>query len=159
MCINVDVWRVINSQRKMVRAEDRIAAALLNRYRILVFFACRPFGIPLHPVDVSLAAGGGDGDERCALSHALRDEVDSPCVPSRPPFFLGYTSVIFRYGRNFSRPTVYCFFNVGNAPVSSYCHSEPALCRAAFICITAFCQSPSVTIVVPPVLPLPVPCS
>ena len=89
MCINVDVWRVINSQRKMVRAEDRIAAALLNRYRILVFFACRPFGIPLHPVDVSLAAGGGDGDERCALSHALRDEVDSPCVPSRPPFFIG----------------------------------------------------------------------
>ena len=33
--------------------------ALLNRYRILVFFACRPFGIVLHPVDVSLAAGGG----------------------------------------------------------------------------------------------------
>ena len=30
-----------------------------------------------------------------------------------------YTSVIFRFGRNFSRPTVYCFFNVGNAPVSS----------------------------------------
>ena len=34
-------------------------------------------------------------------------------------FFLGYTSVIFRFGRNFSRPTVHCFFKVGNAPVSS----------------------------------------
>lgn len=34
-------------------------------------------------------------------------------------FFLGYTSVIFRYGLNFSRPTVYYFFKVGNAPVSS----------------------------------------
>ncbi len=27
--------------------------------------------------------------------------------------------VIFRFGRNFSRPTVHCFFKVGNAPVSS----------------------------------------
>ena len=71
----------------MVRAEDRIAAALLNRYRILVFFACRPFGVVLHPVAVSLAAGGGDGDERCALSHALRDEVDYPYFPLRPPSF------------------------------------------------------------------------
>ena len=87
MCINVDVWRVINSQRKMVRAEDRITAALLNRYRILVFFACRPFGIPLHPVDVSLAAGGGDGDERRVQRHALRDVVDYPYFPLRPPSF------------------------------------------------------------------------
>ena len=46
--------------------------ALLNRYRILVFFTCRPFGIVLHPVDVSLAAGGGDADERRARCHALR---------------------------------------------------------------------------------------
>ena len=34
-------------------------------------------------------------------------------------FFLGYTSVIFRFKRNFSHPTVHCFFNVGNSPVSS----------------------------------------
>lgn len=61
-------------------------------------------------------------------------------------FFLGYTSVIFRYGRNFSRPTVYCFFNVGNAPVSSYC--QPDSFRAVFICATASNQSPSVTLVV-----------
>ena len=73
----------------MVCAEDRIAAALLNRYHILVLRTCRPFGIVLHPVDVGLAAGGGDGDERCALSHALRDEVDYPYFPSRPPFFFG----------------------------------------------------------------------
>lgn len=59
-----------------------------------------------------------------------------------------YTSVISRFGRNFSRPMVYCFFKVGNAPVSSYSHSEPALCRAAFICSTASNQSPSVTLVV-----------
>ena len=56
-----------------------------------------------------------------------------------------YTSVIFRYGRNFSRPTVYCFFNVGNAPVSSYC--QPDSFRAVFICATASNQSPSVTLV------------
>ena len=73
----------------MVCAEDRIAAALLNRYHILVLRTCRPFGIPLHPVDVSLAAGGGDADERRVQRHALRDVVDSPCVPSRPPFFIG----------------------------------------------------------------------
>lgn len=30
-----------------------------------------------------------------------------------------YTSVIFRFGRNFSRPMVYYFFKVGNSPVSS----------------------------------------
>ena len=58
-------------------------------------------------------------------------------------FFWGYTSVIFRCGRNFSRQTVYYFFNVGNAPSSEYC--QPALCRAAFICVTAFVQLPSVT--------------
>ena len=57
-----------------------------------------------------------------------------------------YTSVIFRYGRNFSCPTVYCFFNVGNAPVSSYC--QPDSFRAVFICATASNQSPSVTLVV-----------
>ena len=66
-------------------------------------------------------------------------------------FFLGYTSVIFRFGRNFSRPMVYCFFKVGNAPVSSYC--QPLPLRAAFICVTAFCQSPSVTCSVSPVVP------
>lgn len=53
-------------------------------------------------------------------------------------FFLGYTSVIFRFKRNFFRPTVYCFFKVGNAPVSSYCHSEPF--RAAFMASTAVCH-------------------
>lgn len=45
--------------------------------------------------------------------------VDSPWVPSRSLLYWGYTSVIFRYGRNFFRPTVYCFFKAGNAPVSS----------------------------------------
>jgi hypothetical protein len=55
-------------------------------------------------------------------------------------FFLGYTSVISRFGRNFSRPTVYCFFNVGNAPVSSYCQLEPAFCKAAFMASTAVCH-------------------
>lgn len=34
-------------------------------------------------------------------------------------FFWGYTSVIFRCGRNFSRPTVYYFFKVGNSPESA----------------------------------------
>lgn len=34
-------------------------------------------------------------------------------------FFWGYTSVIFRFKRNFSHPTVHCFFKVGNSPVSS----------------------------------------
>ena len=78
-----------------------------------------PFGILLHPVDLSLAACRGDGDKRSVQRHALRGDVDSPCVPSRPLFFLGYTSVIFRYGRNFSRPTVYFSSNVGSAPLSS----------------------------------------
>ena len=40
----------------MVCAEDRIAAALLNRYPILIFHACIPIGILLHPVDVGIAA-------------------------------------------------------------------------------------------------------
>ena len=72
-----------------------------------------------------------------------------------------YTSVIFRFGRNFSRPTVYCFFNVGNAPVSSKRNSAPAHCKAVFICVTAVCQSPSVTCVVPPLptISLPMPFS
>ena len=72
-----------------------------------------------------------------------------------------YTSVISRFGRNFSRPTVYCFFNVGNAPVSSYCHSEPALCKASFMASLAPDQLLSVTIVVPPVptWSSPMPCS
>lgn len=47
----------------------------------------------------------------------------------------------------------YCFVSVGSSPVSSYCHSEPALCKAAFICATASNQSPSVTLVVPPMVP------
>jgi hypothetical protein len=56
-------------------------------------------------------------------------------------FFLGYTSVIFRYGRNFSRPTVYCsFFKVGRLlpSLSSYC--QPLPFRAAFMAATAVCQ-------------------
>ena len=48
-----------------------------------------PFGILLHPVDLSLAVGRGDGDKRSVQRHALRGDVDSPCVPSRPPFFIG----------------------------------------------------------------------
>ena len=48
-----------------------------------------PIGILLHPVDVGLAAGGGDADERRVQRHALRGDVDYPCVPSRPPFFIG----------------------------------------------------------------------
>ena len=91
----------------------------MKTYHILVFRTGIPFGILLHPIDVGLAACRGDGDKRSVQRHALRGDVDSPCVPSRPPFFLGYTSVIFRFGRNFSRPTVYYFFKVGNAPVSS----------------------------------------
>lgn len=45
-----------------------------------------------------------------------------------------YTSVIFRCGRNFSRPTVYCsFFKVGRLfpSLSSYC--QPLPLRAAFM--------------------------
>lgn len=65
-------------------------------------------------------------------------------------FFWGYTSVVFRYGRNFSRPMVYCFFKVGNAPVSSYCQPEPF--NALFMASTAFCQVTVVpsTFVAPP---------
>ena len=48
-----------------------------------------------------------------------------------------YTSVIFRYGRNFSRPTVHCFFKVGNTPVSSYRHSLPLLSNAEFMAFIA----------------------
>ena len=77
-------------------------------------------------------------------------------------FFLGYTSVIFRCGRNFSRPTVYCsFFKVGKLlpSLSSYC--QPLPLRAAFMAATAVCQVtlwPS-TFVAPSVLPLPIPLS
>ena len=56
-------------------------------------------------------------------------------------FFLGYTSIIFRCGRNFSRPTVYCsFFKVGKLlpSLSSYC--QPLPLRAAFMAATAVCQ-------------------
>ena len=68
-------------------------------------------------------------------------------------FFLGYTSVIFRYGRNFSRPTVYCsFFKVGRLlpSLSSYC--QPLPLRAAFMAATAVCQVTVVpsTLVAPP---------
>ena len=48
-----------------------------------------PFGILLHPVDLGLAACRGDGDKRSVQRHALRGDVDYPCVPSRPPFFIG----------------------------------------------------------------------
>ena len=64
-----------------------------------------------------------------------------------------YTSVIFRYGRNFSRPTVYYLFKVGRLSPGSYCHSEPASCNAWFIDIMAIVQItllPS-TSMVPPV--------
>ena len=76
-------------------------------------------------------------------------------------FFWGYTSVIFCCGRNFSRPTVhYSFFKVGRLlpSLSSYC--QPLPLRAAFMASTAVCQSPSVTIVVPPVptWSSPMPC-
>ena len=57
---------------KIQRIMPLFVIALLNRYRILVFFACRPFGVVPHPVDVSLTAGGGDADERRARCHALR---------------------------------------------------------------------------------------
>lgn len=69
-------------------------------------------------------------------------------------FFWGYTSVIFRFGRNFSRPTVHCFFNVGNAPVSSYRHSLPLLSNAEFMAFIAVFHviEPS-TCVVPSVVP------
>lgn len=73
-----------------------------------------------------------------------------------------YTSVIFRFGRNFSRPTVYCsFFKVGRLfpSLSSYC--QPLPLRAAFMAATAVCQVtlwPS-TFVAPSVLPLPIPLS
>jgi hypothetical protein len=52
-------------------------------------------------------------------------------------FFLGYTSVIFRFKRNFSRPTVHCFFKVGSTPVSSYRHSLPLLSNAEFMAFIA----------------------
>ena len=41
-------------------------------YPILIFHACIPIGVVIHPVDVSLAAGGGDADERRARRHVLR---------------------------------------------------------------------------------------
>lgn len=50
-------------------------------YPILIFHACIPIGVVIHPVDVSLAAGGGDADERRARCHALRGYegfVDEP---------------------------------------------------------------------------------
>lgn len=37
----------------------------------------------------------------------------------------------------------YCFVSVGSSPVSSYCHSEPALCKAVFMAFIASVQSPS----------------
>ena len=52
-----------------------------------------------------------------------------------------YTSVIFRCGRNFSRPTVYCsFFKVGRLfpSLSSYC--QPLPLRAAFMAATTVCH-------------------
>ena len=51
-----------------------------------------------------------------------------------------YYSGSFRCGRNFFRPTVYCFLKVGNAPLSSYRHSEPAFCKALFMASTACFQ-------------------
>ena len=53
-------------------------------YLILMFHACIPIGILLHPVDVGLAVSGGDGDKRRARCHALRGDeslVDAaPCI-------------------------------------------------------------------------------
>ena len=43
----------------------------------------------------------------------------------------------------------YCFVSVGSAPVSSYCHSEPALCRAALMAFIASVQSSSTFVVSP----------
>lgn len=64
------------------------------------------------------------------------------------------TTVILRLysvsSGTFSRLTVHCFFNVGNAPVSSYCQPEPF--KALFMASTAFCQVTVVpsTFVAPP---------
>lgn len=69
-----------------------------------------------------------------------------------------YTSVISRFGRNFSRPMVYCFFKVGNAPVSSYC--QPLPLRTAFMASTAVCQVtvvPSTFVASPLPRPMPLP--
>ena len=60
---------------------------LLNPYHILVFRTGIPFGILLHPVDLSLAACRGDGDKRRVQRHALRGDVDYPYFPLRPPSF------------------------------------------------------------------------
>ena len=46
--------------------------------------------------------------------------VDSPCVPSRPPFFIGIIlRLMFVAGGTFPPATAYCFLKVGNAPLSS----------------------------------------
>ena len=72
-----------------------------------------------------------------------------------------YTSVIFRCGRNFSRPTVYCsFFKVGKLlpSLSSYC--QPLPLRAAFMASTAVCQVtvvPSTFVASPLPRPMPLP--
>lgn len=70
-------------------------------------------------------------------------------------FFWSYTSVIFRYGRNFSRPTVYYLFKVGRLSPGSYCHSEPAFCNAVFMesMVSSHLTFVPSTCVVPPVVP------
>ena len=46
--------------------------------------------------------------------------VDSPCVPSRPPFFIGVIlRLMFVAGGTLPHATVYNFLKVGNAPLSS----------------------------------------
>ena len=66
-----------------------------------------------------------------------------------------YTSVIFRFGRNFSRPTVYYLFKVGRLSPGSYCHSEPAFCNAVFMesMVSSHLTFVPSTCVVPPVVP------
>jgi len=54
-----------------------------------------PFGILLHPVDLSLAVCRGDGDKRRVQRHALRGDVDYPYFPLRPPFFIGVILRLF----------------------------------------------------------------
>ena len=82
---------------------------------MLTFIRHYPYTVPaltsikMQPTDLAVAG--------CGVCMMLPGTILPPGMGVL--FFLGYTSVIFRYGRNFSRPTVYYFFKVGNSPVSS----------------------------------------
>ena len=126
----------------------------LKQYRSPLFLPAGPFVggllIKMQPTDLTVAG--------CGVCMMLPDTILPPGMGVL--FFLGYTSVVFRFGRNFSRPTVYCFFKIGRLlpSLSSYC--QPLPLRAAFMASTAVCQSPSVTCSVPPVptWSSPMPC-